>query len=136
MNTQLATGAEPIFPARSYEDILDETIEYMEALGTYKPSYSQAIQIYARMVHEYESLMSEYVYQSGGEERYMYSQPTENGGVKRSPVSSQLSDLRKQINVYATALMLTPRSERDAKNGKAPEEKKKTLEDILAGLEV
>lgn len=109
----------------------DQTFEKVKndmiALGTYKPEFDDAIEIYAHMKVQYDEVFNRWV--KGG----MKSQVKSSGGMKRSPVVAQLEELRKQMITYSDRLGLTPKALDSIKNndsGKKKTELEISLEKI------
>lgn len=92
----------------SKSTIINNTKKYMEELGTYKPQFSQIIDVYADMVYQYNVLSKEFALQG-----YQCSVDTERGGEKKNPILVTLENLRKDIGTYSDRLMLTAKSYSD-----------------------
>lgn len=87
------------------QTIIDRTVRYMKALGTYKVQYKQLIEIYADMIYQYNYLSKEFE-KSGFE----VTVKTERSAGKKSPILVSLETLRKDIGVYSDKLMLNAKS--------------------------
>lgn len=105
------------------QTIIDRTVRYMKALGTYKVQYKQLIEIYADMIYQYNYLSREFE-RSG----FAVTVETERSGGKKSPVLVSLENLRKDIGTYSDKLML------NAKSYNAEIEKPKEEQSVVAAL--
>jgi len=89
----------------SKKTVMQQTIEDMKKLGTYKPEYNRIIEIYAELVEQYAKLSKEFR-KSG----YQYEVATDQGGTKKAPIVATLEGLRKDILAYADRLCLNPKA--------------------------
>ena len=105
------------------QTIIDRTVRYMKALGTYKVQYKQLIEIYADMIYQYNFLSREFE-RSG----FAVTVETERSGGKKSPILVSLENLRKDIGTYSDKLML------NAKSYNAEIEKPKEEQSVVAAL--
>lgn len=105
------------------QTIVERTVRYMKALGTYKVQYKQLIEIYADMIYQYNYLSKE-LEKSG----FAVTVETERSGGKKSPILVSLENLRKDIGTYSDKLML------NAKSYNAEIEKPKEEQSAVAAL--
>lgn len=102
------------------------TRERMEDLGTYHPSYEDAIHIYANLIYDYERAMEQFI-----SEGAVFEVDTGTGSTKKSGTVSAMENLRKDIGAYSDRLQLNPRSR--GVNG-SEVDKKSPLEMALANF--
>lgn len=111
---------------RSKEEIRDQTIQSMKALGTYKEQYNQIIDIYVDMLYQYQELSRQF--EEGG---YQASVETECSGGKKNPVLVSLENLRKDIGTYSDRLMLNAKA--FASDTEPPKPEKSVFAKLMEG---
>ncbi len=77
----------------------------MKELGVYKVQYTQLIDVFVDMLHQYNYLTNEFE-----ESGYQVMIETEKSDGKKSPILATLEALRKDIGVYSDKLMLNPKT--------------------------
>lgn len=77
----------------------------MKELGTYKVQYTQLIDVFVDMMHQYNYLTNEFE-----ENGYQVIIETEKSDGKKSPILASLESLRKDIGIYSDKLLLNPKS--------------------------
>lgn len=88
--------------------IYNDTIQKMKALKTHNVAYNRLVKIYAQMIHQYSSILSEW--EDQGSPLYTESAA---GSFKKHPSVDYLEKLRKDILSYSNQLMLNPKSVKD-----------------------
>ena len=102
--------------------------EQMTTLGVYRPEFDDCIRRYAELNFEYDFLYARYV-----AEEYPCAIDTDNKGAKKSPVTTTLEALRKDILAYAVQLGLTPAAVKKMKEGALAKRKQgSVLEKVLS----
>ncbi len=112
--------------APTKETIKRATIADMKALKIHKPQYNRLIDIYAKLVYQYNQLTQEF--EEGG---YQYEVSTDQGGAKKSPIVATLEALRKDILAYSDRLCLNPKS---LESVTIEQSNKSKLAEALAGI--
>lgn len=92
-----------VLPTR--DSIKRRTVTRMKELGVYKVQYSQLIDVFSDMLHQYNYLTNEFE-KSG----YQVMIETEKSDGKKSPIFASIETLRKDIGVYSDKLMLNPKA--------------------------
>ena len=87
------------------DTIKRRTVKRMKELGTYKVQYSQLIDIFVDMMHQY-NFITEELEKNG----YQVVIKTEESDGKKSPILATLENLRKDIGTYSDRLLLNPKS--------------------------
>jgi len=104
--------------------LINETIEKMQILGTYKPEFDDQIARYADMVKKYLK-MSKKVQKTDD-----ILTESAAGTIKMSPVAKVVTDLRRDIMAMEDRLLLTPREYYKIFQTE-PDEEDDSLKDIL-----
>ena len=94
------------------EVIRRRTVKRMKELGVYKVQYSQLIEVFVDMMHQYNFLTN--LFEESG---YQVMIDTEKSDGKKSPILASLESLRRDIGVYSDKLMLNPKSHKDSEKG-------------------
>ena len=112
--------------AQTRETIKKETIQSMEALGTYKEQYNQIIDIYVDMLYQYQEMSQQFA-----DTGYQASVQTERSGGKKSPILASLENLRKDIGTYSDRLMLNAKA--FASDTEPPKPEKSVFAKLMEG---
>ena len=89
----------------------------MKELGVYKVQYTQLIDVFVDMMHQYNYLTNEFE-----ESGYQVMIETEKSDGKKSPILASLEALRKVIGVYSDKLLLNPKSNIASTSKESPEQ--------------
>ncbi|MHC5250464.1 P27 family phage terminase small subunit [Enterococcus sp. LJL90] len=108
----------------SKDTIKRRTVKRMKELGVYKVQYTQLIDVFVDMLHQYNYLTNEFE-----ESGYQVMIETEKSDGKKSPILATLETLRKDIGVYSDKLMLNPKT--NVSGAKKGPSKQSTLAQFL-----
>lgn len=86
------------------ESIKKNAKKQMQKIGVYKPEFDDVLDIYSELLEQYRRLTV--IYKKSG---YAVTAKTNSGDVKKSPVVSELENLRKDILQYSDRLCLNPK---------------------------
>ena len=123
MNTsrKLKSDAEKLLTKK-----IKSVIEQMKKLGSYRPEFEDTVRHYAELCIEYDTLYERYVAAN-----YPCAIDTEKGA-KKSPITTTLESLRKDILAYAVQLGLTPAAIKKLKDDALAKQKQDSeLEKVL-----
>ena len=123
MNTsrKLKSDAEKLLTKK-----IKSVIEQMKKLGSYRPEFEDTVRHYAELCIEYDTLYEKYVVAN-----YPCAIDTEKGA-KKSPITTTLESLRKDILAYAVQLGLTPAAIKKLKDDALAKQKQDSeLEKVL-----
>ena len=98
----------------------------MQALGTYRREFDQAIMILVQLQKQYDALTE--IFENSG---YEYEVSTEQGS-KKVPIVTTLESLRKDMLSYMNALGLTPIGLKNLKTAAGPPKPKEEEADPFA----
>ena len=100
----------------------------MQALGTYRKEFDQAIMILVQLQKQYDALTE--IFENSG---YEYEVSTEQGS-KKAPIVTTLESLRKDMLSYMNALGLTPIGLKNLKTAADPPKKEEEADPFAAAL--
>lgn len=86
------------------ESIKKNAKKQMQKIGVYKPEFDDVLDIYSELLEQYRRLTV--IYKKSG---YAVTAKTNSGDVKKSPIVSELENLRKDILQYSDRLCLNPK---------------------------
>lgn len=87
------------------ESIKKTTVRRMQKIGVYKAEFDDTIEIYCELLEQYRRLTA--LYKEGG---FKVTAQTNSGNVKKSPIVSELENLRMDILQYSDRLCLNPKT--------------------------
>lgn len=106
---------------------IKSVVEQMKKLGSYRPEFEDTVKHYAELSIEYDTLYAKYVTAN-----YPCAIETEKGA-KKSPITTTLESLRKDILAYAVQLGLTPAAIKKLKEDALAKQKQGSpLEKVLS----
>lgn len=87
------------------EDIVQETIQNLKNLGTYKKEFDKMIDIYSGLVHQYMTFEEQFA-ESGYKIEEEYTNKAGATNMRKVPLYGAMESLRKDIATYSDRLGL------------------------------
>lgn len=109
-----------VIQIRTHDEIKQDVINHMQELGTYRAEFSDTINIFVDMLHQYEHLTNQFK-----DEGYEVTEEHTNSvgavNTKKKPILTAIEKLRMDIATYTNILQLNPRhlgeTESNSKSG-------------------
>ncbi len=117
-----------------FEDIFEQTVMDMQAVGTYKVEFSPAITRYAEMRVQYDLQMSQW-YTDGCRITEQYTNKAGATNVRKTALYQSLENLRKELIDLENIFGLTPAGLRKIKNKAMEQKRESPLAKALSKLE-
>lgn len=117
-----------------FEDIFEQTVKDMQAVGTYKVEFSPAITRYAEMRVQYDLQMAQW-YADGCRITEQYTNKAGATNVRKTALYQSLENLRKELIDLENIFGLTPAGLRKIKNKAMEQKRESPLAKALSKLE-
>lgn len=114
--------------------ILDQTIDDMTALGTWKKEFAPVVKRYAQLRVEFDLTYAEWV-TSGAKKTEPYTNKAGATNIRRTALSLEIEKMRAELLVMENELGLTPQGLRRINDEMKNKAKKSKLAEVLEKLE-